>query len=102
MEIVATKWSADDKTIKKKKKNAQSLSDLWSNTKQSNVCVTGIWEEWTENTLWRNNKNFLKLRKTINPQIQNCHQTSSKNKYTHKNKNKQKTHAKAHHKSNCW
>lgn len=42
METVAPKSSADDKTIKKKKKkNAQSLSDLWGNTKQSNVCVIG-------------------------------------------------------------
>lgn len=39
METVAPKSSADDKTIKKK--NAQSLGDLWGNTRQSNVCVIG-------------------------------------------------------------
>ena len=82
------------KRKKESKKNKDSLRSLWDNSKHTNICITEVPEEETEQEI-RNlfekilNKNFPNLVKEIDMQVQKAQRP--------KQDRCRETHSKTHH-----
>lgn len=62
--------------VKKDWNDEESLSELYDNFKQPNTRVIGVPGQGVVGThIWRNNKHYPNLKKTINPQIQEAQWT---------------------------
>ena len=75
--------SQQQKEYTKKKKNEDSISSLWDNSKTSNICITGVPEEEKQQEV-RNifekimKENFSNLVKKIDMQVQETKRVPNK------------------------